>query len=87
MGGMGWDGSVCVDGLLLMLMLLTYTWVFRMDTVALGVCGERMTEAAMKPEIMNATVIMKLDEFWRRTSEECILSEIGLLSGGGGGVG
>ena len=52
-----------------------------MDTVALGVCGNRMTEAAMKPEIMNATVIMKLEEFCRRTREECILQEVGLMRG------
>ena len=54
--------------------LLTYTWVFRMDTVAEGVCGDSMTETAIRLDTMKATVIMKLDEFWRRTREECILS-------------
>ena len=50
-----------------------YTWVFRMDTVALGFCWKRRTEMAMKPETTKATVIMKLDEVCSRVREECIL--------------
>lgn len=47
--------------------------MLRMDTVALGVCGKRRTETAMKPETTKATVIMKLDEVWSRFREECIV--------------
>lgn len=50
-----------------------YTWTFRNSMLAVGVCGEMITESAMRVPMQKATVVKKPKTFWARTREECIL--------------